>query len=151
MAKAYKSGLLLVIVAGLALAAVFWARPRASDRNVKGVSGAEQPSVQFERLEGRWVRPDGGYVLLIEDVKPDGALKASYFNPRQINVHAAKWSAEDGRPHLFIELRDVNYPGSKYDLIYVSEHDVLGGTYFQAVYKQTFEVYFVRTGENSKE
>jgi hypothetical protein len=151
MRKAYKSGILLVVVAGVALAAVFMGRPHAPDGNVKSVSGGEQPLGQFKRLEGRWVRPDGGYVLLIEDVEPDGTLKASYFNPRQINVHTAKWSNEEGRPHLFIELRDINYPGSKYELRYFSEHDALVGSYFQAVYKQTFEVYFVRADENSKE
>jgi len=151
MRKIYKGGVLLVFTAGLSLAAVFMGRPHASDSDVSGASGVKQPSVQFERLEGRWVRPDGGYVLLIEDVKADGSLKASYFNPRKINVHSAKWSVENERLHLFVELRDTNYPGSKYRLAYVSEHDVLGGTYFQAVYGQTFEIRFVRAPSSSTE
>ena len=45
---------------------------------------------------------------------------------------------------LFVELRDVNYPGSTYRLIYDGGRDVLTGTYFQALQQQTFEVEFVR-------
>ena len=81
----------------------------------------EKPSqgqTDLQRLEGRWVRPDGGYILELGEIKKDGSLKASYFNPRPIKVFSAKWSRKEGKINLFVELRDVNYPGSKYNLQY---------------------------------
>jgi len=41
----------------------------------------------------------------------------------------------------FVELRDVNYPGSKYNLQYDAGIDRLKGTYFQAVYGETYDVF----------
>ncbi len=98
-----------------------------------------------QRLAGRWVRPDGGYILDLGEIKKDGSLKASYFNPRPINVFSAKWSRKEKKISLFVELRDVNYPGSRYNLQYDPASDRLKGTYFQAVEKQTFNIEFVRT------
>jgi hypothetical protein len=95
-------------------------------------------------LLGHWLRPDGGYILELKEIGKDGSLKAAYFNPRPINVARAVLSHEDGRLTIFIELRDVNYPGSKYNLQYDPKTDRLKGTYFQAVQKQTFDVEFVR-------
>ncbi len=115
---------------------------------VFGESGNPQKQTQvqtdFQRLEGRWVRPDGGYVLEFWDIKKDGSVSAAYFNPRPINVFSAKWSRGEGKINLFVELRDVNYPGSKYNLQYDPKSDRLKGTYFQAVEKQTFNIEFVR-------
>ena len=105
---------------------------------------ASQGQTELQRLEGRWVRPDGGYVLELGEIKKDGSLKASYFNPRPINVFSAKWSRKEGKINLFVELRDVNYPGSKYNLQYEPGADRLKGTYFQAVEKQTYNIEFVR-------
>ena len=104
----------------------------------------KQSPADLQRLEGRWVRPDGGYVLELSEIKKDGSLKASYFNPRPINVFTAKWSRKGEKVTVFVELRDVNYPGSKYNLQYDPESDHLTGTYFQAVEKQTFSIEFVR-------
>jgi len=92
-----------------------------------------QVQTDVQRLKGRWVRPDGGYILELRDIKKDGSLMAAYFNPRPIKVFGAKWSREDGKINLFVELRDVNYPGSKYNLQYEPGPDRLKGTYFQAV------------------
>jgi len=103
-----------------------------------------QVQTDVQRLEGRWVRPDGGYVLELSEIKNDGSLKASYFNPRPIKVFTAKWSRKEGKINLFVELRDVNYPGSTYSLQYDAATDRLKGTYFQAVEKQTFSIEFVR-------
>ena len=103
----------------------------------KGFSAAKQ-------LEGRWLREDGGYMLDLQDIRPDGSLKAFYFNPRNINVHVANWKFEDERLLLYVELRDVNYPGSNYTLMYRAAQDLLWGSYFQAVQKQTMDVKFVR-------
>ena len=107
-----------------------------------------QKSSGFEaakKLEGQWVREQGGYVLVLQDIMPDGSLKAFYLNPRNINVHVASWKFEDERLFLYVELRDVNYPGSNYSLMYRAANDVLWGSYYQAVQKQTLDVYFVRS------
>jgi len=103
--------------------------------------GAE---VGTERLVGRWVRPDGGYILEIRSAQADGRLDAAYLNPRSIKVSRAEWRREDGRLLVFIELRDVNYPGSTYNLRFAPDKDRLAGAYFQAVQKQTFDVEFAR-------
>jgi hypothetical protein len=99
---------------------------------------------EVQVLEGRWVRPDGGYILELWDIKKDGSVSAAYYNPRPIKVFSAKWSRKDGKMNLFVELRDVNYPGSKYNLQYDPKSDRLKGTYYQAVEKQTFNIEFVR-------
>jgi hypothetical protein len=98
----------------------------------------------FQRLGGRWVRPDGGYVLEVREVTEDRGLKAAYFNPRPIHVARAELRLEEDRIRLLVELRDVHYPGSTYNLQYDPESDRLEGTYFQAVEKQMFDVHFFR-------
>ena len=115
-----------------------------------GVAEAGQPTAQSaeqpdpQRLVGRWVRPDGGYVLDVREVRKDGSLTAAYFNPRPINVAKAEWRQKDGTLTVFVELRDVNYPGSTYTLQYDPASDRLKGTYFQAVEKQTYKIEFAR-------
>ncbi len=111
----------------------------------KGDTGKTVPvQTDFQRLEGRWVRPDGGYVLELRNVKKDGSLTAAYYNPRPIRVFRAEASRKDGTLSVFVELRDVNYPGSTYTLQYDPATDRLKGKYFQAVEKQTFDIEFVR-------
>jgi hypothetical protein len=101
--------------------------------------------IDVQRLAGRWVRPDGGYVLELREIRKDGSVSAAYFNPRPIKVFRAKWSRREGKINLSVELRDVNYPGSTYNLQYDPESDRLKGTYFQAVERLTFEIQFVRS------
>jgi hypothetical protein len=96
------------------------------------------------RLVGRWMRPDGGYILQLSQPSPKGVLKAEYFNPRAINVSRAEWKHQEGRLGIFVELRDQNYPGSTYTLIYEPADDQLRGVYFQAALRQHFEVFFER-------
>ena len=100
--------------------------------------------IDEQRLAGRWVRPDGGYTLELKEIKKDGSLKAAYFNPRLINVSKAEVNNKDGKLMIFIELRDVNYPGSTYNLRYDLKTDRLTGTYYQAVEKQTYNIEFMR-------
>jgi hypothetical protein len=95
-------------------------------------------------LTGRWLRPDGGYVLELSDPAPEGLLKAVYLNPRPINVSHAEWKLKNGLLRVFVELRDVNYPGSTYTLDYKPTADKLAGIYFQAFLGQQFEVEFIR-------
>lgn len=111
---------MLVLVAA-ALVGLWPASPMAQSK------GAE---VRAERLVGRWVRPDGGYVLEIRSAQADGKLDAAYLNPRSIKVSRAEWRREEGRLLVFVELRDVNYPGSTYNLRYVPDKDRLAGAYY---------------------
>jgi len=103
----------------------------------KGKSG-------FEVLEGRWLRPDGGYIIQIRAIDGNGKIDAGYFNPRPINVSKAQATKESGKIKVFVELNDVGYPGSTYTLTYDPKEDVLRGIYYQAAMKQSFDVYFTR-------
>lgn len=105
----------------------------------------KQAHADYERLAGKWVRPDGGYILELKEIGKDGRLKASYFNPRPINVAQAEWRRMGDRVQVFVELRDLNYPGSTYTLIYSPEKDLLEGYYYQAVQGQTYTIQFMRT------
>jgi hypothetical protein len=96
------------------------------------------------KLIGRWLRPDGGYVIDIANVGSDGSLAAAYYNPRPINVAQASWTIEEERTKIFIELRDVGYPGARYSLAYDPQDDALKGLYYQPSVEQSFEVVFVR-------
>jgi len=98
----------------------------------------------FQALMGRWQRTDGGYVIEIRSIAPDGKISAGYFNPRPINVENAQASMHKKQIKVEVKLRDVGYPGSAYTLIYVPEKDALLGSYFQAVSRQYFDVLFVR-------
>ena len=99
----------------------------------------------FAKLEGRWLRRDGGYILEIRKVRPDGAIDAAYLNPRPINVSKAQASRDGSTVRMFVELRAPNYPGSTYTLTYDSKRDELYGVYYQAVEGRSFDVLFVRT------
>ena len=98
----------------------------------------------FDKLKGRWRRPDGGYVLDIRAVDASGKIDAVYLNPNPINVAKAEATRDGSALKVFVELRAFNYPGSTYTLTYDQEHDQLRGIYFQAVQQQSFNVYFVR-------
>jgi hypothetical protein len=103
------------------------------------------PSGHVQKIVGRWLRPDGGYIIEIKRVENDGKLQAAYFNPRPINVSQAQVVQKDHELVVFIELRDVGYPGATYALTYDAARDLLAGRYYQPSLGQTFEVYFVRT------
>ena len=100
--------------------------------------------VGFERLVGRWLRSDGGYVLEIRAVSSEGRVEATYLNPRPINVARAEAGRGGDIVTLLVELRDVNYPGSTYRLWYDAGRDILEGTYYQAAQQQTYDVAFER-------
>jgi uncharacterized protein (DUF2147 family) len=106
---------------------------------------AAAPAPALRKLEGRWLRDTGGYVIEVRSVGPGGKVDASYFNPASIHVGKAEARMQGSQVSLLVELRDVNYPGSTYTLAYDPKTDRLVGTYFQAVTGQTFQVYFVRT------
>jgi hypothetical protein len=104
-----------------------------------------KPALNFSPLLGRWVRPDGGYVLLLKNVGAEGQLEAEYLNPASIHVATAAASGSGSTLNVFVELRDINYPGSTYTLTYDSAADALVGTYYQATAQHHFQVVFTRS------
>jgi hypothetical protein len=106
--------------------------------------GAVRNNTEFQKLKGRWRRPDGGYVMAIGNINDTGAMDASYFNPYPIHVGNAVASRDGDVTKVFVELRDVNYPGSTYTLSYDPSSDQLQGIYYQAVEQQRFQVSFER-------
>ena len=91
-----------------------------------------------------WNKLKGGYIMEIRNVESNGLLQAAYFNPRPIHVSQARLTSVNKELQVFIELRDVGYPGATYTLIYHSKQDVLAGLYHQPTAGQSFEVIFVR-------
>ena len=143
-ASTTKRGIYVLVVALLAAVSLFligsWWRHKAFEN--PPAAGSKDT---FERLAGRWQRPDGGYILAIKSVANSGAIDAAYFNPRgPIHVARAEASLDGTTVKVFVELRDVNYPGSTYALTYDAASDQLKGIYYQAVEKQRFPVAFLR-------
>jgi hypothetical protein len=101
-------------------------------------------AAEYRPLIGRWQRTDGGYVIDIRQVAPDGTMDAGYYNPRPINVSNAKASDFKGYLKVEVELRDTGYPGSTYTLLYDPDRDLLLGRYYQAIQRQHFDVIFMR-------
>lgn len=101
-------------------------------------------NAEFQKLRGRWQRPDGGYIMEVKAIASDGSMDAAYFNPQSIHVAKAEASRDADTTKVFIELRDVNYPGSTYTLTYDPASDQLNGIYYQAVERQRFPVAFAR-------
>ena len=98
----------------------------------------------FIALQGRWVRTDGGYVITIKSVEVSGKLDAVYANPNMLPFAKAEASRDGTTIKIFLELRAGGYNGSTYTLTHDPATDVLKGTYFQAVVRQKFDVYFAR-------
>ena len=121
---------------------------RAAGRRISPSVDGSQPA-DAKTLVGRWVRIDTPYVFEISSVDNDGTLKAGYYNPRSINISRAEATDSQGDLKVFVELRDVNYPCSTYDLTYDQKRDLLCGVYFQAVTGQKYNVIFGRAGSQS--
>lgn len=112
----------------------------ASNPPVAGASARNENEI----LKGRWQRGDGDYLIEIRDVDAGGKMDAGYFNPSPIKVSQARAYAEGGAQKIFVELRDVNYPGCTYKLTYDAKKDQLLGQYYQASMQETYEVAFAR-------
>ena len=107
-------------------------------------SAAAASASGFTVLQGRWVRPDGGYVITIRNIDADGKLEAGYANPNPLPFSRAESVRSGGVLRVFLELRAGGYNGSTYTLEYDPSNDTLKGVYFQAVAKQKFDVVFAR-------
>ncbi len=103
-------------------------------------------TTSFQPLVGKWLRPDGGYVLEVKQVSAEGRVEAVYLNPSPINVAKASAEREGDSIRLFVELRDTGYDGSTYTLNYDAERDELQGIYNQVSSgrSQRLEVVFIR-------
>jgi hypothetical protein len=121
--------------------------PNAAATTNPAESSTPAARVEFQKLCGKWLRPDGGYVLEIKTVAADGKMEAGYFNPGVIHVSKAVALQEGATTKVFVELQDVNYPGCTYSLTYDPKTDQLYGLYFQAAIQQTFDVTFGRLKE----
>ena len=100
----------------------------------------------LDTILGRWLRPDGNYVIQINSIDSKNQIDAQYFNPRPIKIARAELIPGDNY-RIFIEFDDEGYKGSSYDLIYDPAQDALSGKYFQATYGQTYQIGFVRLKE----
>ena len=138
----------LVLVLGVAaLGAFLWLRAPRSDTSSRG---AGQAGSGAEALKGRWIRPDGGYILEIKQIAADGKIEAAYFNPNPIHVSRAE-AARDGQvTRMFVELRDTGYPGATYSMAYDPGTQTLKGVYFQPALAQSFDVVFFRMQEEKR-
>jgi hypothetical protein len=139
-----RRSLLVMTIIGLAVTFGLHAPSVCAEQPKEKSATETKGNTGFDLLKGRWLRPDGGYVIQIRSVDSSGKMDAGYFNPRAINVSKAQATKETGRIKVFVELSDVGYPGSTYTLIYDPKDDVLRGVYYQAAAKQSFDVYFTR-------
>jgi hypothetical protein len=106
--SAMLASLSLVLAAGLMGPAAVAQGPAANGFRLA------QATPEFGVVRGRWVRPDGGYTIVIKGVDPSGRMDATYTNPNPINVLKAEVSREGGALRVFLELRGAGYPGSTY-------------------------------------
>ncbi len=130
------------VIACLALALGTAALPAVAQGNAAPANA--QSEISFGALHGRWVRPDGGYVITIKRIDASGKLDAAYANPKPLPFSKAEASRDGKTIKVFLELRAGGYNGSTYALSYDPARDILKGVYFQAVVQQKFDVYFLR-------
>ena len=111
---------------------------------IETAAPAVAESVKLDVLKGAWVRPDGGYTIAIASIDADGRLEATYFNPNRLPFAKAQAVRDGPTLRVLFELQAGGYAGSTYTLIYDPTTDRLKGTYYQAVAKQKFDVFFAR-------
>ena len=129
----------------LGLASIGAATAQGAAPVAKGAGApAVAEKISMEVLKGAWVRPDGGYMILIRSTGENGQLEAMYYNPNPLPFAKAQASRSGATLSAFFELQAGGYAGSTYHLTYDAASDRLKGTYYQAVVKQKFDVYFVR-------
>jgi len=131
---------LALIVISIGAATAQDAAPAKNSEVPRAVAGP----INFDALKGAWVRPDGGYTIAIKSIGPNGQIEAMYFNPNPLPFAKAQASRQGAALRASFEIRAGGYAGSTYELTYDPASDRLRGTYYQAVAKQKFDVYFVR-------
>lgn len=140
----------VVLAVGLVVALALFrgGMPGGANSSAASQTGPIAPAAgsNFGALNGRWVRPDGGYILEIRSVDAGGKIDAGYFNPQPIRVARGEAAHEGSTLKVFVELRAPNYPGSTYTLTYDPKQDLLVGVYFQAALRQFRTLYYSRFG-----
>lgn len=129
---------ILVLAAGVTPAILHAQAPAPPDTT------APSTAPPYSELVGRWVRPDGGYVIAIKGVSADGKLDAFYANPQPLPFSRAEATRDGDRIGVFLELTAGGYAGSTYTLIFDSAKGILRGVYYQAVAQQSYDIYFER-------
>jgi len=144
------TAIITLAMTALAMTTTSCKKDNATSEPAKAETKTEAPTkngqllVEFEALKGKWLRPDGGYVIELKELLPDNKVTAAYFNPGPINVGEAKIYKENGFTKVFVKLQDRNYLGSTYTLIYDKDNDQLRGIYFQATMQQEYQIGFTR-------
>lgn len=156
--RAYGAGVFAVVAAGAVIAAALLTGcdrtptppespqpgPTAST-NAVAKPAPDAAAADLAKVLGRWLRPDGGYILELKALDAaTGRLDAVYLNPQPIHVAKAELKRDGEKVTVFVELQDVNYPGCTYRLTYFPATDQLYGVYYQAAMDQSFDVEFVR-------
>jgi hypothetical protein len=139
-----KSGLAWVVCVALALAPMPDAGAQGAAPAAKAATASPAAATSLDVLKGSWVRPDGGYVIAIRGVGPNGQLDATYHNPKALPFARAQAMQVGGALRAVFELQAGGYAGSTYELTYDAANDRLKGVFRQAVVKQVFEVTFLR-------
>lgn len=135
----------LFVALALALTSIGTAVPQDKVPVTKGVPAPGRAGqIDLDLLKGTWIRPDGGYTIAINSIGANGRIEAMYFNPNPLPFAKAQAAREGGTLRASFELRAGGYAGSTYELKYDPASDRLTGIYYQAVAKQSFDVYFVR-------
>jgi len=105
--------------------------------NAQAISGASE-----DKLKGYRLRTDGTYTIEIVALEEGRKLSAKYFNPNPINVGKAGWRIFNDETQIYMKLQDTKYPGCIYQLSFNENSEMLTGTYYQPLSKQTYKVDF---------
>ncbi len=147
---AVKFLLVLLGAAGLFAAGYFSMDARIKASQSQKVDASDQQDAsrpaapEYRSLIGRWQRTDGGYIIDIRKVEPNGLVDAAYFNSNPIHISQAQASVTGTTLQLFIELRDTGYPGATYQLLYYPQQKSLAGIYHQPAAGGSFDVVFMK-------
>ena len=121
--------------------------PYEREEPVEQADPTFNPSLDWKKMYGEWIRVDGVYSIKVVDIDSEGNLKAEYYNPNPIKVSRTKTLNKGKEMAIFLELQADEYPGSKYNLIYDPREDRLNGHYFHAVQDRYYQVSFKRKTE----
>jgi hypothetical protein len=111
----------------------------------ENLTGTKHPDQQDEDLiKGVWGRSDAADEINISEILNNGLLKATFYNPKMINIEKAVWTNSSDVLRIYILLREDKYPGSSFSLNYLPEKDLLLGVYFDALTNESHAVTFNR-------
>ena len=143
-ARRFPAPVAIAVVVVLAAGGFWWSKHRKADvapvaapaSQTTNTSVSSEALSSFEKLKGRWLRTEGSYIVEVRSVEASGKMAAAYFNPRPINVAKAEATKAGEDVNVFVELRDVNYPGSTYTLTYKPVTDRLAVTLIDSKHNQ---------------